>query len=403
MSDTAQFDAFAIAAPGLEPVVAAELKALRAFGARVGGSRVIEGGVEFPADHDFLYTANLHLRAASRVIVRLATFRATSFAELERRGRRVPWDVIVPTGGRVRLRVTCRKSRLYHSDGVAERLLGAIEQKTGATLANPTAGKTPIGRDPPDDDDSTSQLFVVRLDRDQCTISADTSGAHLHQRGYRTAVTEAPLRETLAAALLLGAGWDQRTPLVDPFCGSGTIPIEAALIARRIAPGRNRAFRFLNWPTFDPAAWERVRTRAQEAERPSAGVVIVGSDRSRWALRAATANAGRAGVASDVQFERAEVPEVHPPPGEPGWLITNPPYGVRLGERDELRQLYTDLGSVLRERFAGWHVGMLSTDHRLDSQLRIPLLERFRTSNGGIRVHFLVGLVSGPVARVTSL
>lgn len=403
MTEKAPFDAFAIAAPGLEPVVAAELKALRASGARVRGTRVIEGGVEFPADHELLYTANLQLRAASRVIVRLATFRATSFAELERRGRRVPWDVIVPSGGRVRLRVTCRKSRLYHSDGVAERLLGAIEHRTGATLASPTAAKTPIGRDPPEDDETGSQLFVVRLDRDQCTISADTSGAHLHQRGYRTAVTEAPLRETLGASLVLGAGWDDRTPLVDPFCGSGTIPIEAALMARRIAPGKHRSFRFLEWPGFDPAVWDRVRARALEGERPSAGVPILGSDRSRWAIRAATDNAERAGVASDVRFQRAEITEVNPPGDEPGWFLTNPPYGVRLGERDELRQLYADLGDVLRERFDGWHVGVLSTDHRLDSQLRVPLLERFRTSNGGIRVHFLVGLVPGRVPRPAPL
>ncbi|HSA57667.1 MAG TPA: class I SAM-dependent RNA methyltransferase [Gemmatimonadaceae bacterium] len=395
MSVPTAFDAFAIAAPGLEPVVAAELKALRAR-----GTRVIEGGVEFPAGHELLYAANLHLRAASRVIIRLATFRATSFAELERRGRRVPWERIVPEAGRVRLRVTCRKSRLYHSDGVAERLLAGIEQRTGATLASATAAKTPIGRDPPDDDTGAGQLFIVRLERDQCTISADASGAHLHQRGYRTAVTEAPLRETLGAALVLAAGWDQKTPLVDPFCGSGTIPIEAALMARRIAPGKHRSFRFAEWPEFEPAIWDRVKARALETERPSAGVAVVGSDRGRWAMRVSAENAERAGVASDVEFRLAEVTEAIPPTGSPGWMVTNPPYGVRLGQREELRQLYADLGDVLRERFAGWHVGILSTDHRLDAQLRVPLLERLRTTNGGIRVHFLVGIVSGrPVSE----
>ena len=148
---------------------------------------------------------------------------------------------------------------------------------------------------------------------------------------------------------------------------------------------------------------ERVRARAVDAERPAAGVTIVGSDRSGWAMRAATGNATRAGVAGDVQFRRADLVDVTPPAGALGWIVTNPPYGVRLGEREELRRLYGDLGDVLRQRFAGWHVGLLSTDHRLDSQLRVPLLERLRTSNGGILVHYLVGKVAGRPVGPTSL
>lgn len=391
MSAPGPFEAFAIAAPGLESLVAAELKALRAK-----KLRTIDGGVEFHATHESLYNANLRLRTASRVIIRLARFRAISFAELERRAGRVPWEWVVPQGGRVRLRVTCRKSRLYHSGGVAQRVLEAIAKCTGAASVDTTPGPGSS----PDDDGSAAQLFVVRLEHDQCTISADTSGAHLHQRGYRTAVTQAPMRENLAAALVLASGWDRKSPFLDPFCGSGTIPIEAAMYARQMAPGRSRRFRFMEWPGFDPALWARVHGRALEAERPTFGVPVVGSDRSGWAMRAALGNAERAGVAEDIRLERAEVGDLEPP-AERGWLVTNPPYGVRLGEQDELRRLYGTFGTVLRERFGGWRVGILSTDRRLDAQLRLPLLETLHTTNGGISVHFLVGVAGPAGARYT--
>ncbi|HEX7121266.1 MAG TPA: class I SAM-dependent RNA methyltransferase [Gemmatimonadaceae bacterium] len=383
MSPPDTFEAFAIAAPGLEPLVASELKSLRAR-----QLRSIEGGVEFQADQHLLYTANLHLRTASRVIVRLARFRAISFAELERRATRVPWERIVPPNGRVRLRVTCRKSRLYHSGAVAQRLLESINQRTGATALDTTPG--PGGA--PEDDASGAQLFVIRVDHDQVTVSADTSGDHLHLRGYRTAVIQAPLRENLAAAMLLASGWDRDTPLMDPFCGSGTIAIEAALMARQMAPGRNRRFRFMEWPDFDADLWTNVHTRAIEAERPRTAAPIIASDRSGWAMRAAAGNAERAGVAADLQLERAEVSALQPT-GQPGWLVTNPPYGVRLGQRDELRGLYAEFGAVLRERFRGWRVAILSTDRRLDAQLRLPLLDALQTTNGGIRVHLLTGVV----------
>jgi len=381
------FDAFAVAAPGLEPIVQGELKSLRA--PRI---RVVEGGVEFRASHELLYAANLHLRAASRVIVRLASFPAPTFPELERRASRISWETIVPPLGRVQVRVTCRKSRLYHSDAVAERVVDAIQQRTNASLEQ----KTHHGASSLDEEGEAEQLLVVRLERDECTVSADSSGAHLHQRGYRRAVTQAPLRETLAAAMVLASGWDEMSPLVDPFCGSGTIPIEAALIARRLAPGRDRRFRFMAWPSFDESVWRDVLSRAREAERPASGGRILGADRSGWAMRAAVGNAERAGVAGDVTFERHDAIELPAPPehGPPtGWIVTNPPYGVRLGERDQLRLTYARFGSVLRDRFPRWHVGVLSTDRRLDSQMRVPLLDRFRTSNGGIGVHFLLGLV----------
>ena len=352
---------FAVAAPGLEPIVARELTAL-------GEQPSTEdGGVSWEGDFQSLMRANLWLRTASRVVVRMASFKATAFFELEKRAKKLPWKDFLPAGQSAEFRVTSRKSRLYHSDAIAERLRLWV---TG-TEGPPAAG-------------ADAQLFVVRVVHDTVEISADASGALLHQRGYRQAVAKAPLRETLAAALLLGAGWTGESALMDPMCGSGTIPIEGALIARRIAPGIQRDFAFCRWPAFDAAAWESVRTGARSGER-SAGVPIVGTDRDAGAVEAAIANAERAGVAADVQFGRAALSAMKAVAGT-GLVATNPPYGVRVQGAGDIRNLYAQLGNVLRERFAGWTVAFYSPEARLTSQLGIPVSERFVTTNGGIRV-----------------
>jgi putative N6-adenine-specific DNA methylase len=342
--------------------------------------------VSFRAQLSDLYRANLWLRTASRVVVRIAEFEVKAFHELERLSRNVPWEEIVAPGGSAHFKVTCRKSRLYHSDAVAMRIAAALEHRVAGAKAR-------IDAAPEDEQGETegSQLFTVRILRDRCTISADSSGLLLHQRGYRQASGKAPVRETLAAAMLLASEWKAPPALLDPMCGSGTIPIEAALIARRIAPGLARGFSFMTWPDFDAAAWTSAVDEARARQLVSAGAPIQGSDRDAGVIAMARANAERAGVAADVDFRVAVISDAKPPTSEAGWVITNPPYGVRVGDSIALRDLYAQLGNVLRERFVGGKVGMLSADHRLDGQLRLPLTPKFETHNGGIPVRFLVG------------
>lgn len=357
-------DAWVVTAPGLELLTARELATL---GLEPGETE--RGGIRFRTDLAGVMRANLHLRTAGRVVVRVASFRASAFYELERKARRVPWEGCLPPGAALRFRVTSRKSRLYHADGIAERLVEA-------------AGGGVAGAD-------LVQEFVVRVFRDEVTISADASGALLHQRGYRLATAKAPLRETLAASLLLGAGWDGTVPLVDPMCGSGTIPIEAALLARRIAPGRHRRFAFENWPSFDRRAWEALLAEADEQTLPRAPVAIEGSDRDAGAIEAATANAERAGVSADIGFRRVALSALEPPPG-PGWIITNPPYGHRVGEAKLLRDLFARFGQVVRTRCPGYRAAMLSANRVLEGQTGLPWEEVFQTTNGGIRVRLVV-------------
>jgi putative N6-adenine-specific DNA methylase len=380
-------DVFAVTAPGLERLCAAELAA---FGIR---GEVVEGGVLWRGDLASLYRANLWSRTASRIVARVGEFRARSFAELERRAARLPWSDFVSRGTRVSLRVTTRKSKLYHSDAVAERIARVLAAGIGAAA-------DVVKHDDDDDDADIAQLVVVRFMRDVCTISVDSSGALLHQRGYRQAVAQAPLRETLAAALLLASGWRGTTPLIDPLCGSGTIPIEAALLAQGIAPGlangahRPRSYAFEQWPGFDASFWSDVVSAARAVIQPSAGVSITGSDRNAAALSAARSNAERAGVAADITLVQRPLSELAVPPGSgAGHVVTNPPYGVRVGEVRELHKLYADLGSAARERLPGWTVALLVAEPRLAAATALPLQELLVTRNGGIPVR----MVAAPV------
>jgi putative N6-adenine-specific DNA methylase len=345
---------------------------------------VTPAGVAFDATAGELFTMNLWSRLASRVLVRLAQFEARDFATLEKVAARVLWQRVLKPGATVRLRVTCRKSRLYHSDAVAERvgrgILGAIK------------GSQVVGRavDDEDDDDAVTQLIVVRFDHDQCTISADSSGALLHRRGWRQAIAKAPLRETLAAAMLTACEWNGVVPLVDPFCGSGTIGIEAALRARGMAPGRGREFVMEQWPNADATVFAHVRREADARQRPSVGAPIVMRDRDAGACKAALANAERAGVLQDVVVEQGSLSDtaLHEI-GDTGLLLTNPPYGLRIGDGSDLRALYARLGDVLRAGGRGWQLGLLVPDRVLAGQTRLTFDAVLRTTNGGLPVEVL--------------
>lgn len=373
-------DALIITAPGLETLVRREL-------ATLGVSATAEdpGAVEAPLTLRDVMRANLHLRTASRVVVRLAEFKALTFADVEKHAKRVAWETVVKPGRRVRFRVTCRKSRLYHSGAVAQRLTDALADRVPGVLV---AG--PVGED--EEDGLGEQLFVVRLFRDRLMLSADTSGALLHRRGYRQATAKAPLRETLAAAMLLGAGWDGCRPLADPLCGSGTIPIEAAMIARRMAPGRARTFAFEQWPGHDAATWRALRAAAAAAELPSAGVEIGASDRDAGGVAATRENAERAGVAGDLTVAQQSLSALRVGKA-PGLLVVNPPYGIRVGDKGPLRDLFAQLGNVARAHAAGWQLAMLSADRDLERQVRLSFTEQWKSTNGGIPVRLVTAEV----------
>jgi putative N6-adenine-specific DNA methylase len=384
-------ETFVQAAPGLEPALAAELRELGLSGTEESG------GVTLEADIEGVARLNLHLASASRVLVTLGTFRATALGELERKAATLPWDTFLTPGTPPDFAVTCRKSRLYHTTAVAERLARA---SGGGGVAPSGGGVAPSGGDAAprsvasgaDSGGSktpgagATTRFVVRIVRDRVTIRADSSGEHLHRRGYRRATAKAPLRETLAAGVLRLVGWRPERPLIDPLCGAGTFVIEAALRACRRAPGENRTFAFEHWPGADPDLVRRLRAEAlARVRRPPAP--LAGSDRDAGAVASAIANAERAGVAGAVHFERRALSAAVPPEGTgPGLLIANPPWGRRVGDERRLRDLYARLGRHRRTAFPGWDLAFLCPSERLARQVD-PGIDRIaRFPSGGVQV-----------------
>lgn len=374
---------FVSCAPGLEPYLIQECKSLGIsqnkeepeFATNLPSGED-KGGIEFLGNDEQIYQCNLHLRTASRVIVRLGEFYAAAFSELRKKSSRLDWGQYLRPGQPVEIKVTCHKSKLYHSDAVAERVRGAIED------ALHTAPK-------PAEKGAEAQLVLVRLVNNRCTISIDTSGELLHRRGYRQAVAKAPLRETLAAGLLLAAGWTGESPLIDPFCGSGTIPIEAALIARNIAPGINRKFSFMNWPNYQKDLFMSELDHCRKAIVQTSQYLYA-SDRDRGAIEMATANAARTGVNENIKFACHAISDL-PTFEKNGFVITNPPYGMRIVSSKDLRNLYASFGKVLMERFPGWKAGILCSEDALIAALDLgPAQNTVHLINGGIPVKYSI-------------
>ena len=294
--------------------------------------------------------------------------------------RAVDWSPWLAPGIGVDVRASSQSSRLYHTGAIAERVHEALDR-------------------PPDRDGPRVQ---VRLHRDELALSIDSSGEPLHRRGWRQALAKAPLRETIAAAMVLSSGWDRHRPLADPLCGSGTIPIEAALIAADRAPGLHRTFAFESWPSFEPGTWASATGAARARIRSLDGVVVVGGDRDRGAVDAARANAARAGVADAVTIEEAPLSDLPDrlavattgTAAGPVWLVTNPPYDRRVRGGDR-RDLFARLGQVATAVGAAPHTGLLVDADAPVGSTRLDLDLRWRVSNGGIPVQF----VAGPHAR----
>ncbi|HAL17459.1 MAG TPA: class I SAM-dependent RNA methyltransferase [Anaerolineaceae bacterium] len=382
MAASPLLEAFAACLPGVEPFLAQELEELGYIPAADSASHHPgEGGVGFSSTLEGLYRANLWLRTANRVLLRLGRFHAIQFAELRRKAANLPWERYLAPGQPVAIRSTCHHSKLYHSGAVSERVLGAI----GDRLKHAPEALAF------DEEQPSAQLVLVRMENDECTISLDMSGEPLHRRGYRLAVAKAPLRETVAAAMLYASGWDRRSPLLDPFCGSGAIPIEAALLAARIPPGMQRSFAFMNWPGYHAYSWENLKSKAAKKIHAPEGAIF-GSDRDAGAVQAAIENAERAGVAQWIQFTQASVSAIQPP-ASLGWVVTNPPYGVRISAGNDLRGLYTQFGNVLRNVCPGWHAAYLCNDERLASLTRLEFEKGVSLSNGGIPVKLTRALV----------
>jgi len=335
--ETGPLGLFLTAPPGLEEVLRAE-----AEGLGFAAPRSVPGGVETSGGWPEVWRANLMLRGATRVLVRIAEFRAMHLAQLDKRARKVDWGSVLKPGTPVKVEATCRKSKIYHDRAAAQRVETALAE---------TAGAVP--------DKAAALTIRVRIEDDLVTLSVDSSGEGLHKRGHKQAVGKAPIRETMAALFLRQCGYDGTEPVIDPMCGSGTFVIEAAEIAMGLLPGRSRGFAFEDLASFDAAAFAALKE--VPAKAPPA-LTFRGSDRDQGAVASATQNAERAGVAAVTSFACHPAGALERPEGPAGLVMVNPPYGGRIGNRKLLFALYGGLGQVLRERFGGWRLGMVTND-----------------------------------------
>ncbi len=347
MTTSDQFEIFLAATPGLEAPLCDE-----AVQNGFANAHRVAGGVSCRGDWSEVWRANLCLRGANKVLVRIGSFPAVHLAQLDKRARKFPWATFLRPDIPVKVEATSRKSRIYHAGAARQRIERAISETLGAPISS-----------------EADLRVMLRIDKDVCTLSLDTSGEPLHKRGHKPAIAKAPMRETMAAMFLRNCGYDGSEPVLDPMCGSGTFVIEAAEIALGLQPGRSRRFAFEDLACFDAQAFDALRATGPEVQT---SIRFYGSDRNAGAIEAATANADQAGVSDVAQFTQRAVSDIKPPEGPAGLVIVNPPYGARIGDEKRLRSLYGSLGKTLLARFSGWRVGIVTSNPSLARSTRLP-------------------------------
>ena len=385
---------FATAAKGLDGLLADELRALSASHLEPG-----RAGVGFDGALEVAYRACLWSRVANRILLPLATFAAATPEQLYEGVQAINWGAHI--GARRTLAVDCSltQATIAHSHYAALKTKDAIVDQLRAAR----------GVRPDVDVQQPDVRINVYLQRDRATVSVDLSGESQHRRGYRARGAAAPLKETLAAAVLLLAEWPARAaahqPLLDPMCGSGTLVLEAALIAGDVAPGlRRERLGSPGWSGHDHALWAGLRGEAAERARaaPRRRGRIIGTDADPRALGSAEQGAAQAGLSGRVSFAHRPLADCTPPRGAPGVVVTNPPYGIRLGEEAGLGALYAQLGDVLRHRCLGWTAFVLTGSPALAKQIGLRPARRTPLWNGAIECRLLEFPISAePVSETT--
>ena len=353
---------------GLEAIIADELR-------RLGYTdlTVENGYVQFKGTDYDIANCNINLRCADRVFIRMGSFYAADFGELFNGTFDIPWEDFIPENGVMHVVGKSVKSTLHSvpdCQSIVKKAVVKAMQRRYKCENFPEDG--PIFK------------IEISMLKDTATLSIDTSGAGLHKRGYREQGGEAPLRETLAAAIVMLSRWRPGRILADPMCGSGTIPIEAALYGMNIAPGIKRSFVSESWPFIDASVWERVRDAAIAAVR-NESVIILASDNDRFVFRKAKENAERAGVAEYIDFQRRPVEEFSSAQ-KFGCIITNPPYGERMGSKNDIVPLYTEMGEVFR-RLDSWSYFVITAYEEFEKVFRKKADKNRKLYNGNIKTY----------------
>lgn len=360
---------FATVARSLESIAAAEIESLGAKEVRPDFT-----GVHFIGDKATLYRVNLWARTIFRVLVPLREFYCPNSNILYQEVQKIFWGEYLQSHQTLAVNCTGSNQKLNHTHYTALQVKNAIvdQQRRESGQRSTIDAKNP------------DVLVNVHIKQDRCILSLDSSGASLHRRGYRQAMGSAPLKETLAAALLDMAQWDASLPFLDPLCGSGTLPLEAGLKALNIAPGLFRQkFGFESFPDFDRQLWQMMLAEAKNSRIHELKAPIWGSDRDADVLTQAYGNAVRCGIEHQIQFTQTELASIEAP-ADSGMIICNPPYGERLGEVQELGALYKTLGDIFKQRFKGWTAFILTGNKELAKKVGLKASRRIPVYNGAI-------------------
>lgn len=379
-----EHDFFAAVSPGLESLCLNELKIISGPNPEPGKDFAeTEGGVEFKGRVTDCFSANLNLRTANRVLMRIGEFKATNFTQLKKKLSGFPWDLYLSPFCAHEINVSAKRSRLYHKEAIAGIFSESIETK----LASPGFGEK-------DRDISSGREIFVRASDDRFIISIDSSGELLYRRGIKTHRTAAPLRETTAAAILMLSGYDGTEPLIDPMCGSGTFSLEAAMIAQNIPAGFFRKFAFYNWPCFEPKRWAYIKRKAESRIKEGSAHKIFASDSDPLAcdlLRSCTKKHDLLGVI-DVESKNFFDLSVSALTKEKGLVVINPPYGHRIGSRSESVRLFGAVCEKLKKDYSGWKAALIAPHVNVSGKIPLDLKTK-NLFHGGLNLCLLYGRI----------
>ena len=360
---------FATVARSLETIAAQELE-------RLGAKKVRPDftGVHFQGDRALLYRVNLWARTIFRVLMPIREVKCYNAEQLYRSVQKIDWEEYIQPDNTLAVKCTGSNRNLNHTHFSALQIKKAIVDQQ----RRKTGRRSSVDLENPD------LLINAHIFQNRCILSLDSSGASLHRRGYRPAMGLAPLKETLAAALLEMAEWNPNLPFLDPLCGSGTLPIEAALKGLNIAPGLYRKrFGFESWRDFDQSLWQKILKEAKDSQLSELKAPIVGSDRDPNILDQARTNANFCGIEHQIKFFQKELSQIESP-ADCGIIICNPPYGKRIGDAQELGALYQLLGDIFKQRFKGWTAYVLTGNKELAKQIGLRASRRIPVYNGSL-------------------
>ena len=365
---------FASTAKGLSEVLEKELKEMG-----IPKTIRVSGGVFFEGNWETCYKVNLSSRVASRVLKPVQDFVAYQPEELYANIQKHDFTKYIDVHQTIKVEVVVKESKMHDQRFIAMKVKDAIVDQF----------RDKFGERPNVDNENPDLRIYVRCKKNKFEIAIDTTGESLFMRGYRREAGVAPLKENLAAGLLYLSEWDRQSPIIDPMCGSGTILVEAAMLAMNISPGTlRRHFGFMNLKGFNTEAWEKVLEEVVSAEKEDLDFKMHGSDLDRQMIRMAKENAKRAGVDHVIEFQSESI-ATYAPPCEKGLLVTNPPYGARIGDEDNLKDVYRDLGYTLKHRFTSWDAWILSGNKDLILDMKLKSTRRHFVFNGPLECRFL--------------